>query len=146
MVEQVRLARTDIGVGERLVYLQRLSLYPLSILIIESLLRDLADVDFRIEVGGEGLVMVAGIAVDDVQVVYLVEMVLGGIGRVDARNARVEATAEDSRQAGLLEAVLVGPLPGVFEVCLVFRLIVGGVQIAASAGQACVHDGQVLIG
>ena len=55
--------------------------------------------------------MITGIAIHDVQVVDFVEVVLGGVGRIDAADARIEATAEDGRQPCLLEAVLVGPLP-----------------------------------
>ena len=118
----------------------------MAVLPIFATLSNFADVDFGIEIGGECLVVVTCIAVDDVEVLNLVEMVLGGIGGVDAAHARVEATTEDGAQAGLLESLLVGPLPRVLEVGLVFRLIVGGVEIVASAGEACLHDGEVLIG
>ena len=109
-------------------------------------MRYLTDVDFRIEVGGESLVVVAGVAVHDVEILYLVEMMLRGVCREHLRHTRVEAAAEYCREACLLEAVLVGPLPRVFEMCLVFWLIVGRVEIVAAASQASVHDAQVLIG
>ena len=70
-------------------------------------IRDSADVDLGVEVRGESHAVVAGVAVDDVKVVDLVEMVLGGIGREDGRHARVEAAAEDRREARGLEAVLI---------------------------------------
>ena len=41
---------------------------PCSVFEIFASLGDLADVDLRIEVGGESLVMIAGIAVYDVEV------------------------------------------------------------------------------
>ena len=47
--------------------------------------------------------MVAGVAVEDVDVVDLVEMVLERVSGEDARDARVEAGAEERREAGLLE-------------------------------------------
>ena len=90
--------------------------------------------------------VVTGVAVDDVEVLDFVEVVLGGIGGKDAGDTRVEAAAEDGGEAGFAETLTVGPLPGVFEVCLVLRFVVGGVEIAASAGQAGFHDGKVLIG
>ena len=90
--------------------------------------------------------MVAGVAVDDVEVVDLVEVVLGGVGREDGRHARVEAAAEDRREARGLEAVLVGPLPRILEVGFVLGLVVGRVEVVASALQAGVHDRQILIG
>ena len=126
--------------------LQRLGLHPLAVLPVQSLLRDLADVDLGVEVSGEGLVVVACVAVDDVEVLNLLEMVLGSVCREDTRHARVEAAAEDSRQSGLLEALAVGPLPAVFEVCLVLRLVVGRVEVVAARLQAGLHDGEVLIG
>ena len=72
-------------------------------------------------------------------------MVLGGIGREDGRNARVEAAAEDRRETRGLEAVLIGPLPRVFEMRLVLGLVVGRVEVVAAAFEAGVHDRQVLI-
>ena len=90
--------------------------------------------------------VVAGIAVDDIQILYLLEMMLGSVGRIDARHTWVEAAAEDSCQTGLLETLTIGPLPRVLEVSLVFGLVVGCVEIGAATGQTGVHDGQVLIG
>ena len=106
---------------------------------------NLADVDFRVEVGGKGLMMVARVAVHDVQILDFVEMVLGGVCRVHAGDARVESAAEDGGQAGVLETLLVGPLPAVFKMGHVFRFVVGRVQIVAPRLQASLHDGQVLI-
>ena len=74
-----------------------------------------------------------------------VEVVLGGIGREDRRHARVEAAAEDRRQARGLEAVLVGPLPRIFEMRLVAGFVVGRVEVVAAAFQTGIHDRQVLI-
>ena len=118
---------------------------PLSVLEIATLLSDLADVDLGIEVGGEGLVMVAGITVDNVERVELVKVVLGGVGRENTRHAGVEAAAEDGGQAGLAEAVLVGPLPTVFVFGFVERLIVGRVEVADAVLEAGVHDVEILI-
>ena len=73
-------------------------------------------------------------------------MVLGSVGREDAGHSRVEAAAEDGRQSCFAEAVAVGPLPRVFEVSLILWLVIGRVQVVASAGQARFHDGQVLVG
>ena len=80
MVQQIALARTNIGVGERLMNLQRFRLNPLPVFIIESFLGNLTDIDFRIEVGSEGMMVVTGIAIDDVEIVDLVKVVLGGVG------------------------------------------------------------------
>ena len=111
MVQQIAVAGTDTRIGQVLVYLQRFGFHPLSILPVESFLRDLADIDFRIEVGGESLVMVAGITVNDVKILYLVEVMLGCVCGEYACHARVEATTEDGRQPCLAETVAIGPLP-----------------------------------
>ena len=111
MVQQVALPGADVGVGEGLVYLHRLGLDILAVLIVEALLRYLADVYLGIEVGGEGLVVVAGIAVHYVEVVDLLEVVLGGVCGEYAGHARVEAAAQYGAESGLLKALAVGPLP-----------------------------------
>ena len=93
VVEEVGLTYPDIGVGQRLVDLLRLGLYPLAVFVVLPLLGDLTDVDLRVEVGGEGLVVVTAIAVYDVEVVDLVEVVLRSISREYPRDPWVEATA-----------------------------------------------------
>ena len=111
VVQQIAVARADVGVGQVLVNLQRLGLHPLAVFPVEALLGDLADVDFRVEVGGESLVVVAGITVYDVEILNLLEVVLGGIGCEDAGHARVEAASQNGCQTGFLEALSVSPLP-----------------------------------
>ena len=100
---------------------------PLSVFVVQAFLGYLAYVNFGIEVGCEGLVVVTGIAVDDVEIVNFVEMVLGSVCRVDAAYARIEPTAQNGGEPSLFKALLVGPLPRVFEVRLVFGFVVGGV-------------------
>ena len=89
VVHQIALATTDVRVGEFLVNLQRLSLNPFTIFVIKTLLSDLTDVDFRIEVCGKSLMVITGIAVYNVEILYLVEMMLGSISGEDARYTRV---------------------------------------------------------
>ena len=105
----------------------------------------LADVDLGIEVGGEGIAVVAAVAVKDVERVDLVEVVLLGVGGEHLRHAGVEPAAEDGRKAGLLEPLAVGPLPGILEVRLLGRLVVRRVEIAHPCGEAGVHDREILV-
>ena len=89
---------------------------------------------------------------------------LGGVGAVGLGHARVKAAAQQRGQAGVLKLFLVRPLPAVVKVSGeagllaallvdgtprgvvgVFRLVVGSVHIVYAAGQAGVHDGQILI-
>ena len=128
------------------MHFERAGCDPLAVFVVTAVLGDFADVDFGVEVGGEGFAMVAGVAVHDVEVVHLAEVVLGGVGGEYARHAGVEAAAEDGGEAGLFEAFAVGPLPGVFEVGHVAGLVVGGVEVVDATFEACVHDGEVLIG
>ena len=126
---------------------------------------DFAEVDLGVEVGGESIAVVAAVAVEDVDGVDGVELVLLGVGAVSLGHARVEAAAQQGGEAGFLKLFGVGPLPAVVEVggeaCLlaallidgtplgvvgVFRLVVGGVHVVDAAGEAGVHDGQILIG
>ena len=93
MVEEVGLTYPDIGVGQCLVDLLRLGLYPLAVFVVLPLLGDLTDVDLGVEVGSEGLVVVTAIAVYDVEIVDLVEVVLRSISREYPRDPWVEATA-----------------------------------------------------
>ena len=109
--------------------------------------------------------MVAAVAVQNVDGVDLVEEVLLGVGTVGLGHAGIKAGAQESGETGLLKLLLVGPLPGVVKVSgeplllaalLIDRtplgivdvlgLVVGGVHVVHAAGQAGVHDGQVLIG
>ena len=127
VVHQVAFARTNIGVGDGLMHGQRFGFEPLSVFVVQALLGYLAYVNLWIEVGCEGLVVVTGVAVDDVEIVNFVEMVLGSVCRVDAAYARIEPTAKNGGEPSLFKALLVGPLPRVFEVRLVFGFVVGGV-------------------
>ena len=111
MVQQVAVARTDVGIVQILVNLQWLCLHPLAVFPIETLLRNLTDIDLRVEVGGESLVVVTSIAVNDVQILNLLEVMLGSISCIDAGNTRVETTTEDSGEASLFETLTISPLP-----------------------------------
>ena len=146
VVKQVALLGTDAGIGQRLVYLHWFRLDVLAVLPVEALLGYLADVDFGVEVRGEGFVVVASVAVHDVEVLHLVEVMFAGIGCEDAGHARVEATAQNGAETSFLEAFAVSPLPRVLEVRLVLGLVVGRVEVVAARLQAGLHDGEVLIG
>ena len=127
--------------------------------------RHLAQVDLRVKVGGKGIAVVAAVAVQNIDGVNGIELVLFGIGTVSLGHTRVEAAAQQGGQAGFLKLLCVGPLPAVIKVggeaCFlaallvdgtplrvvsVLRLVVGGVHIVYAAGKAGIHDGQVLIG
>ena len=92
MMQQIAVAWTDVGVGQVFVDLQWFSFPPpFAILPIESLLGDLADIGFRIEIGGECLMVVAGITVNDVGIFNRIEIILGSIIRIDTGYTWVES-------------------------------------------------------
>ncbi len=93
MMQQVRLTRTNVRIGQWFVNLQRLCLNPLPVFVVETFLRNLPDVDLRIEISSEGMVMVSGIAVHDIEIVHLVEVMLGSIGCINATHTGVKSTA-----------------------------------------------------
>ena len=66
MIQQVGITRTDIGISQILVVFQWLGGHPFAFFIITSVLSNFADIDFRIKIGSERFVMVAGITVHNI--------------------------------------------------------------------------------
>lgn len=146
VVQHKALAGGDFGIVDVLSDFQGLRLHPLAVFPVAAIRGDLADVDFRVEVRGEGLAVVAVVAVHDVEVMDFREVVLGVVGGEHVRRAGIETAAQQRHQARLLEALSVGPLPGILELRHVPRLIVGGVEVMHARFQAGVHDRKVLVG
>ena len=90
--------------------------------------------------------MIAAVAVEDVDGVDAVEVVLLHVRAEHVGHTRVETGAEQGHQSGLFEALAVGPLPLVFELRLVQRFVVGGIQVVHARGQAGIHNTEVLVG
>ena len=90
--------------------------------------------------------MVAGIAVDDVERVDLAEVMFERVGGVNIRHARIESAAEQRGESCVLELVLVSPLPVVFKLRHIARLVVCGVDVMHASFEAGVHDGEILVG
>ncbi len=111
VIEQIGLARADIGVGEGTVEFQRACGHPFAGFIITAVLGDFAYVYFRVEIGCESFAVVAGVAVHYIKRLHLAEIVFGGIGGEHSAYTRVEAATEDSRQTGIFETLAVCPLP-----------------------------------
>ena len=145
VMEQITLFGTDAGIGQRLMNLHRLRLDVLAILPVETLLRNLSDVDFGVEVRGKSLVMVACVAVHDVEILNLIKVMFGCVSCEDARHAWVETATQNGAEPSLLKAFAICPLPRVLEVCFVFGLVVSRIEIVATRRQTSLHDGEVLI-
>ena len=91
--------------------LQRFGFYPFAVFIIKTLLRNLSNVDFWIEVCGKSLMVIARITIHDIQIMYLVEIMLGCVSGENTTHSRVETTTKDGRKPSLLELFFVCPLP-----------------------------------
>ena len=139
-------------------------LHPVAVLPVAAGSGHLAQVDLGVEVGGKSIAVVAAVAVQNVDGVDGIELVLFGVGAVRLGHTRVKAAAQQGGQTGFLELFGVGPLPAVIKVGReagflaallvdgaplrvvgVLGLIVGGVHVVDAAGKAGVHDGQILI-
>src|SRR3546814_21140433 len=48
--------------------------------------------------------------------------------------------------AGVLEAIMIGPLPMIFELRLIARFVIGRIHIMYARLEAGFHDGKILIG
>ena len=79
MEKEVRLAGTDIGICQGLVNLKRTGLNPFAILVVTSLLGNLADVDLGVKVSSKCLMVITGVAVYNIKIVNLVEIMLCSI-------------------------------------------------------------------
>ncbi len=91
--------------------------------------------------------MITGIAVDNVDILNLIQQAfLLGIGAHDICNARIKAAAENGGNAFLYKPILIGPLPTIFELGDITRLIVCCIHVMRAGFEACIHDRQVLIG
>ena len=125
---------------------QRAGGYPFAVFIITAILSNFANIDFRIEIGSECLVVITGITVNDIQILYFIKVVFCRIGCINTTYPRIETATENSCQSGFLKTFVISPLPTVFKMSLVFRLIIGCVQIVYSGFKAGLHDGEILIG
>ena len=144
-MEQVHILLPDLGEVVDALDLHRLRLDPFSIFPVAAVRGDLADVDLGIEIRRKGITVVAAVAVEDVDVVDLVKLVLQCVRAEYARYARVKARPEQCGQPRVAEPVTVRPLPAVFELRRVLRLIVRRVHIMHARRKARVHNVQILI-
>ena len=108
-------------------------------------LGDLADIYLWIEVGGKGLSVVASIAVNNIELVNFIKMMLGSPGGEHVGDAGVKARAEQGHNPFFFKAFPVGPLPLILKFCHIRRFIVGCVKIINSPLQTGIHKGQILI-
>ena len=119
---------------------------PLAVFIITAFRRDFTNVDFGIEVGCERVAMISGVAVDDIDKVHPVELMLSGIRDVNVRHARIEPASQEGCQPGLLKLAVHGPLGGVAEMRLIRMFVIRGVEIMGPGPETGLHNREVLVG
>ena len=76
MVKEVHVLHADFGEVVLSLDAHRGDLNPLAVLPVRTGCRNLAEVDLGVEVRGERIAVVAAVAVKDVDVVYLVKVML----------------------------------------------------------------------
>ncbi len=146
VVHAIEVVGADaIGARERLLQRHRRRRHELAAFPVAAFSRHFADVDLGIEVGRKRITVVATVDVDDVERVDLVEVVLLDPGGEDVGGTGIEPGTEQRHAARVLELVLVGPLPLVFELGGVERFVVGGIEVIDAGFEAGVHDRQVLV-
>ena len=146
MIHEVHILLADLVEVERLLVAERRAFDPFARFPVTRWRGHFADVDFRVEVGREMLAMVAAIAVENVERVDRIEQMLLDVAGEHAGHAGVETRPQQRHDAGFLEAILIGPLPAIFELGRVARFVIGCVEIVGLGREARVHDVEVLIG
>ncbi|MPM45760.1 hypothetical protein SDC9_92452 [bioreactor metagenome] len=124
VINDVRLFWAYVGIVERLMDLVRFGLYPFPVFPVFPFLGNFAYVDLGVEVGSKGFAVVARITVYNIQVMYLIEMMLRGIRRENAGYARIKSATQDGCQPCLTELVPIGPLPFIFEFGYILGFVV----------------------
>ena len=138
--------------------------YPVAVFPVRAGSGYLAEVDFRIEVGCKRISVVAAVAVQNINRVNFIEIVFLCIGCKNAGDARVKAGSEKTGDAGFLETVHIGPLPGVIKVsrkaklfaslfvdrtpCRIIRVfcfVVCSINVRNLTCKAGIHNGKILI-
>ena len=146
MIHEVHVLGADGLKIELLLHRHGWGFNPVAIFPMAGNRSHFANVDFRVEIGGKGLAMVAAIAIKNVECVDPIKMMLFEVGGEHAGHARVKTRPQQRHDPGVLETVLIGPLPVIFELGFVLGLIIGSVEIVGLGRKARVHDRQILIG
>ena len=145
MIQQIGIPLPDIRIGQHLMDFQWSGFHPVSVFIIPSVLGNLTDIDFRIEIGGKCLSVITGITIHYIQVLDFIKMMFRSISCKNSRYSRVKPAPQYGCQSFFFKAVVVCPLPAVFEMCHIFRFIISCIQIIHPTFQTSFHDRQILI-
>ena len=127
------------------LYLHWLSFYPLAVLNIRTLCGNFSYVYLRIEVRCEWIAMIASVTVEDIYIVYFVKIMLLSICTENTCYTWVKARSEKRCDTSLFKSLSISPLPLIFKLCSVLRLIVCCVNIVYFTLKTSVHNVKILI-
>ena len=132
VVNEVRTFWANFRVVNVLPDFMRLCFNPLAVLPVFTPLCYLADVDFRVKIGGKRFAVIACICVYDVQFVNFIEVMFVGISGKYTGYTRVKTTSQQRHDAFFFKSILVCPLPGIFKLRYVLGFIIGGIHVVGS--------------
>src|SRR5690554_1530942 len=147
MTGQVTGALTDYGQIVGTLDFEHLVLLPLAVLPGPDAAGKLAEVDFRIKIGGKVTAMVAAVDVNDVDGVDLVEVVVGGQGGIGIDHTRVKTGPQNGGDfvvgTFLLALPFVIAVPGRVFADFGRILVDGGVDVSSAGFNTGAHDRHV---
>ncbi|MMZ61562.1 hypothetical protein D1872_237190 [compost metagenome] len=129
MIEQITIFGTDLRIVPHHLDRHGFGLYPLSVFPVAPLGTHFAQIDFGIEVGGERVTVIAGVAVENIDRMDLVEVVLLGVGAKDIGDARIKSASQKCHDTGIFVAVMISPLLFVFELCRIGMLVICRIEV-----------------
>src|SRR5680860_1425139 len=110
MVNYIRISLANIWVRESHFYFMWFCFHPLPVFPVFAILGNLADINFGIKISSKRFSMVAAVAVNNVEIMHFIEMVLRGISCVNAGHPRIEPATQHSHYSFFFETVVVCPL------------------------------------
>ena len=103
VVQQVHILLADLIEGIRALNAHSRDFDPVAVFPITAGRGNLAQVDLRVEVCRKRITVVAAVAVQNIDGIDGIKLVLFGVGAVRLRNTRVKAAAEQCGEAGLFK-------------------------------------------
>ena len=145
VVQKVHILLADLLKVVLSLYLHRLGFYPLAVLDITALCGYLTDIYLGVEVCRKRVTVVAAVAVENINIIDLVKVMLLGIGAEYTGYTGVESASEKCGDARLFKLFSVCPLILVLKLCCVGMLVVCSIDIVCLCFKAGVHYCKVLI-
>ena len=145
VVQKVHILLADLLKVVLSLYLHRFGFYPLAVLDITALCRYLTDIYLGVEVSSERITVIAAVAVEDIDVVYLIKVMLLCIGAEHTRYTGVKSASEKRCDARLFKLFPIRPLILVFKLGCIGVLVVCRIDIVCLCFKTSVHYCKILI-